>query len=94
MSTPTQSFAPVAELPAVRRINSASPPLASSHAPGVSLSTVSTQHDRAVILTALCIQRLYPLARIGFFPADHHVVDEPEVELAVSLLARLRMTAL
>jgi mannose-1-phosphate guanylyltransferase len=30
-----------------------------------------------VLLAALCIQRLDPRARIGFFPADHHVADEP-----------------
>jgi hypothetical protein len=30
-----------------------------------------------VLLAALCIRRLDPLARIGFFPADHHVADEP-----------------
>jgi mannose-1-phosphate guanylyltransferase len=165
MSTPTQSCAPVAEASAVRRMHSPSPPLASSHTLGVSVSTVSAQHDWAVILAAgdgtrlaaltrdingvvipkqfcslyggpslltkalaraarvvpqgricavvaakhspywvrelaaippshiivqpenrgtahgvllaaLCIQRLDPLARIGFFPADHHVADE------------------
>ena len=30
-----------------------------------------------ILLAALRIQRLDPLARIGFFPADHHVADEP-----------------
>jgi mannose-1-phosphate guanylyltransferase len=37
-----------------------------------------------ILLAALRIQRLDPLARIGFFPADHHVADEPA--LAQSLL--------
>jgi mannose-1-phosphate guanylyltransferase len=30
-----------------------------------------------ILLAALCIQRLDPLARVVFFPADHHVADEP-----------------
>lgn len=41
-----------------------------------------------VLLAALCVQRLDPRARIGFFPADHHVADEPA--LAHGLLQALR----
>jgi len=63
MSTPAQSFAPVAEVSAVRRTHSPSPHLTRSHPLGVSVSTVSTKHDWAVILAAADGTRLAALTR-------------------------------